>query len=110
MAMYQSTPFQGEKAQRLVDDASEQDEEAMVQDYQEQVNYDGGLDYLERTTSMGGMPDMQANLLAAATPLEFQASLATKLASYDNYCNLFHFILNSEGPVDVDVPSVSDFT
>ena len=116
MAMYQRTPLQGEAAQRIVDDASDQEEEAMVNDYREQVEFDDGLDgvsserggpMLNGASSAGGMPDMQANLMAAATPLEYQASLETKLASYDNYCNLFHFILNSDGPVDVDVPSVS---
>lgn len=91
----------------MIDDAFEQDEEAMVQDYQQQVNYDDGMDELEPTVSSSQMPDMQANLMAAATPLEYQASLETKLASYDNYCNLFHWILNSEGPVDFDIPSVS---
>lgn len=39
--------------------------------------------------------------------LEFQATLETKFASYDNYCSLFHFILNSDGPVDLEVPNVS---
>ena len=107
MALYQRPTYQGEDAQRIVDDVSEQDEEAMVNDYREQVTFDDGMDDLERTTSLGQMPDMQANLMAAATPLEFQASLDVKLASYDNYCNLFHYILNSEGPVDVEVPSVS---
>ena len=106
MAQFQRA-FQGDAAQRMMDDAFEQDEEAMAQDYQQQVNYDDGMDELEPTTSMSQMPDMQANLMAAATPLEYQASLETKLASYDNYCNLFHWILNSEGPVDFDIPSVS---
>ena len=55
------------------------------------------------------MQDMQAQLAAAATPLEYQASLETKFTSYDNYCNLFHYILNSDGPVDLEVPSVSQF-
>ena len=102
--------LQGVVAQRMMDDASEQDEEAMVQDYQEQVNYDDGMDDLEPTTSISQMPDMQANLMAAATPLEYQATLETKLNSYDNYCNLFHWILNSDGPVDFDIPSVGRHT
>ena len=108
MAMYQSqkTPYRGEDAQKIADDASDQDEEAMVNDYREQVEFNDGMDDSERGT-MGSMPDMQANLVAAATPLEQHASLQTKLESYDSYCNLFHFVLNSEGPVDVDVPSVS---
>ena len=89
----------------MADDASEQDEEAMVNDYREQVTFDDGMNELDRTTSMGGMPDMQAQLVAAATPLEYQATLETKFQSYDNYCNLFHYILNSEGPVDIEAPS-----
>ena len=50
--------------------------------------------------------DLQAQLAAAATPLEYQATLETKFASYDNYCSLFHYILNSDGPVELEVPSV----
>jgi translation initiation factor 3 subunit L len=53
--------------------------------------------------------DLQARLAAAATPLEFQAALPARFASYDNYCSLFHFILNSEGPVDLELPTVSHF-
>ena len=83
----------------------------MANDYKEQVQFDDGMEDLDRTTSLGGaggqMQDMQAQLAAAATPLEYQATLETKFASYDNYCNLFHYILNSEGPVDLEVPSVS---
>ena len=105
--MYQKTPYRGEDAQKIADDASDQDEDAMVNDYREQLEFNDGMDDSERGTTMGSMPDMQANLVAAATPLEPQASLQTKLESYDSYCNLFHFILNSEGPVDVDIPSVS---
>jgi len=63
------------------------------------------MDGLDRTTSLGSGADIQAQLQAAATPLEYQATLETKFASYDNYCSLFHFILNSEGPVDLEVPS-----
>ena len=64
---------------------------------------------MDRTGSIAGGPDnIQAQLAAAATPLEYQASLEMKFASYDNYCSLFHYILNSEsGPVDLEVPSVS---
>ncbi|KAK8164858.1 translation initiation factor 3 complex subunit L [Phyllosticta citrichinensis] len=53
---------------------------------------------------MGGQ-DIHAQLAAAATPLEYQATLETKFASYDNYCSLFHYILNSDGPVDLEVPN-----
>jgi translation initiation factor 3 subunit L len=73
----------------------------------EQVNYDEGLNEIEQESSIGAGPtDIQAQLAAAATPLEYQATLETKFASYDNYCSLFHYILNSEGPVDLEVPNV----
>lgn len=51
--------------------------------------------------------DIQARLAAAAQPLEYSATLDVKFQSYDAYCSLFHFILNSEGPVDLEPPSVS---
>ena len=105
MSLYQRPVYQAADAQRIADEVSDQDEEAMVNDYREQVTFDEGMSELDRTTSMGGMPDMQAQLVAAATPLEYQATLDTKLASYDSYCNLFHYILNSDGPVDIEAPS-----
>lgn len=52
--------------------------------------------------------DIQQRLASAAQPLEFQATLGARFASYDNYCSLFHFILNSDGPVDLELPTVSD--
>jgi translation initiation factor 3 subunit L len=90
-------------------DESDVEEEALVNDYREQVNnFDDGMSDLDHTTSLGGTaPDIQAQLAAAATPLEYQATLETKFASYDNYCSLFHYILNSDGPVDLEVPNVS---
>lgn len=111
MALYQrSVPYQTADASKL-EDESDQEEDALVKDYQEQVQYDdGGMEDLDRTMSYGAgggqFQDMQAQLLAAAQPLEFGATLETKFASYDNYCSLFHYILNSEGPVDIEVPSV----
>ena len=92
-------------------DESDVEEEALVNDYREQVNFDDEMSDLDRTTSIDAAsqaPDLQAQLAAAATPLEYQATLETKFASYDNYCNLFHYILNSDGPVDLEVPSVCD--
>ncbi|KAI9792254.1 MAG: hypothetical protein M1835_007972 [Candelina submexicana] len=92
----------------MQDALSDQEEETLVDDYKEQVHFDDGMDDLDRTTSMGTgnlAQDMQAQLAAAATPLEYQATLETKFASYDNYCSLFHYILNSDGPVDLEVPS-----
>lgn len=94
-------------------DDSDVEEEALVNDYREQVNFDDGMSELDRTTSLGAgsqTQDLQAQLAAAATPLEYQATLETKFASYDNYCSLFHYILNSEGPVDLEVPSVCFFS
>lgn len=92
-------------------DESDVEEEALVNDYREQVNFDDEMSELDRTTSIDAAsqaPDLQAQLAAAATPLEYQATLETKFASYDNYCNLFHYILNSDGPVDLEVPSVCE--
>ncbi|KAF2271783.1 uncharacterized protein EI97DRAFT_387143 [Westerdykella ornata] len=63
------------------------------------------MEDLGRVQSVASNQDIQAQLHAAATPLEFQATLETKFASYDSYCNLFHYILNSEGPVDLEVPN-----
>lgn len=96
-------------ARTNINDESDVEEEALVNDYREQVNFDDGMSELDRTTSLGGgsqTQDLQAQLAAAATPLEYQATLETKFASYDNYCSLFHYILNSDGPVDLEVPSV----
>ncbi|KAB8233351.1 hypothetical protein ETB97_011628 [Aspergillus alliaceus] len=91
-----------------LNDESDVEEEALVNDYREQVNFDDGMSELDRTTSLGTgsqTQDLQAQLAAAATPLEYQATLETKFASYDNYCSLFHYILNSDGPVELEVPS-----
>jgi len=87
-------------------DDSDMEEEALVNDYRQQVQFDG-MDELDQIPSNPNISqDIHAQLQAAATPLEFQATLETKFASYDNYCNLFHYILNSEGPVDLEVPNV----
>lgn len=98
--------YQQGAPERAPADDSDVEEEALANDYREQVQYEGGYDdELERVPSSGPQ-DLQAQLAAAAQPLEYQATLETKIASYDSYCNLFHFILNSDGPVDIDVPSV----
>lgn len=86
-------------------DGSDAEEEIMAGEYREQVAYDG-MEELDRMPSITSNQDIHAQLQAAATPLEFQATLETKFASYDNYCNLFHYILNSDGPVDLEVPNV----
>ena len=93
-------------------DESDVEEEALVNDYREQVNFDDGMSDLDNTAALDGgsqAQDLQAQLAAAATPLEYQATLETKFASYDNYCSLFHYILNSDGPVELEVPSVCFF-
>jgi len=111
MALNQRASYDRANGQRLAEDESDREEDALVDDYREQVQYDDGLGDLTRTGSYGGSggpQDIQAQLAAAATPLEYQATLETKFASYDNYCTLFHYILNSEGPVDLEVPTVSD--
>lgn len=93
---------------RALDDESDLEEEALAADYREQVAYEGGAD-LEQVSSLTmaqQTDDIQSRLAAAAQPLDFSAPLDVKFASYDNYCSLFHFILNSEGPVDLEPPSV----
>lgn len=99
----EATYQQGAPA-RVVQDDSDVEEEALASDYKEQVQY-GDDDELERVASSGPQ-DLQAQLAAAAQPLEYGATLETKIASYDSYCNLFHYILNSDGPVDLEVPNV----
>ena len=110
MSVRQAPAYQQGAPERVPDDDSDVEEEALANNYREQVGYQDGLgeDYdLERSSTLGGTQDLQAQLQAAATPLEYGASLEVKIQSYDSYCNLFHFILNSDGPVDIDVPSVS---
>lgn len=99
--------YENGNVQAQMGEDSDVEEDALVNDFREQAQFDDGLSELDRQTSLGGQTqDLQAQLAAAATPLEYQASLDTKFASYDNYCSLFHYILNSEGPVDLEVPSV----
>ncbi len=109
MALSQRAPYQTADRQKIDEIESDQEEDALVNDYKEQIHFDESLE--DGVGSYGGsggqLQDMQAQLAAAATPLEYQATLETKFASYDNYCNLFHYILNSEGPVDLEPPSVS---
>jgi len=101
-----SRPFQNGEAKRAPADDSDIEEEALVNDYRQQVQFDGMDDLDQNHSNINVSQDIHAQLQAAATPLEFQATLETKFASYDNYCNLFHYILNSEGPVDLEVPNV----
>jgi translation initiation factor 3 subunit L len=108
MSVRQAPTYQQGLPERRLDDDSDVEEEALADDYREQVGYEDGEDYeLDRSISVGGATqDLQAQLVAAAQPLEYGATLETKIQSYDSYCNLFHFILNSDGPVDIEVPSV----
>jgi hypothetical protein len=95
---------------RAMDDDSDVEEEALVADYREQVQFEDGMEELEPVTSLSmaqQTDDIQSRLAAAAQPLDFSAPLEVKFQSYDSYCSLFHFILNSEGPVDLEPPSVS---
>lgn len=95
---------------RAIDNDSDVEEEALVADYQEQVQYEDGLEDLEQVNSLTmaqQTDDIQSRLAAAAQPLDFSAPLEVKFQSYDSYCSLFHFILNSDGPVDLEPPSVS---
>jgi translation initiation factor 3 subunit L len=107
MSVRQAPGYQQGAPERPVDDDSDVEEEALANDYREQVVYGNGEEYdLDRSMSGGGLQDLQSQLVAAAQPLEYQATLETKIQSYDSYCNLFHFILNSDGPVDIEPPSV----
>lgn len=103
MATYQN----GVAPARAIDVDSDVEEEALVAEYKEHVQYEDGDD-LSRTTSLNAQQtdDIQARLVQAAQPLDFQAPLEAKFQSYDAYCSLFHYILNSEGPVDLEPPSV----
>jgi len=100
---------QGATAVRAMDDDSDAEEEALVADYREQVQYEavlGDLDIVGSMTAAQQADDIQSRLAAAAQPLDFSAPLEVKFSSYDSYCSLFHFILNSDGPVDLEPPSV----
>ncbi|ODA82668.1 hypothetical protein RJ55_01176 [Drechmeria coniospora] len=100
MATYQN----GMAPARAIDDDSDVEEEALVAEYKEHVQYEDG-DELSQTTSLQQTDDIQSRLVQAAQPLDFSAPLEVKFQSYDSYCSLFHFILNSEGPVDIEPPS-----
>ena len=92
---------------RAMDDESDVEEDALVNDYREQVQYENVDDGDHGSMSMAQQADdIQSRLVAAAQPLDFSAPLEVKFSSYDNYCNLFHYILNSDGPVDLEPPSV----
>jgi translation initiation factor 3 subunit L len=94
-------------AARMHDDDS--DDEGLATTLVEAMQEDDG-DYDDIADGTGVQvtgDDLQARLAAAATPLDFAAGLPARFTSYDNYCSLFHFILNSDGPVDLELPTVS---
>ncbi|KAF2425306.1 eukaryotic translation initiation factor 3 [Tothia fuscella] len=95
---------QGAAPARPLADESDAEEDALVEDYREQVRYDNN-DTQDTFTSFDPQGAIAAQLAAVAAPLDFQATLDTKLASYDLYCSLFHYFLNSEGPIDIEPPS-----
>jgi translation initiation factor 3 subunit L len=100
----------GEAPIRPMDEYDEEFDEALLDDLKAQQFDDGMGDDLERISSLTmaqQADDIQGRLVAAAQPLDFSAPLQVKFESYDSYCNLFHFILNSDGPVDLEPPSVS---
>jgi translation initiation factor 3 subunit L len=111
MSLANRLPYaNGASGRGLAHDESDDEEEAMVNDYKEQVQtqFDDDMTVLDQgiSISQSQTDDIQSRLQSAAMQLEYGASLETKFASYDNYCSLFHFILNSDGPVDLEVPSV----
>lgn len=82
----------------------ESDDEVLASNLVEALNDDDDedLDSLGLTQTQSRGNDLQERLQLAAQPLEFQATLDARFASYDNYCSLFHFILNSDGPVEME--------
>jgi translation initiation factor 3 subunit L len=92
MSVRQAPAYQqGAPQRQQIDEDSDVEEEALANDYREQVGYQEGGDAdgydLDRTSSFGGGPqDLQAQLLAAATPLEYGASTELKIQSYDQFC------------------------
>jgi translation initiation factor 3 subunit L len=100
--------YQNGAPARAMDDDSDVEEEVLVAEYHEQREYEDGedLEPVSSLTMAQQADDIQARLAQAAQPLDFSAPLEVKFQSYDNYCSLFHYILNSEeGPVDVKPPS-----
>lgn len=98
---------QAQAPARAIDPDSDVEEEALVNDYKEQVQYEEDDAESTQLSLAAQTDDIQSRLAAAAQPLDYSAGLEVKFSSYDSYCSLFHFILNSEGPVDLEPPSVS---
>ena len=95
MSVRQAPSYQQAASARPAEDDSDAEEGSLANEYKEQVGgYEDGQSYDMDRSSGGGPQDLQAQLRDAATPLEYGATIDTKIQSYDNYCNLFHFILN----------------
>jgi translation initiation factor 3 subunit L len=97
---------QGPPTSRAPADESDAEEDALVEDYREQVRFDNAdavEDNYQFNDPTGGIG---IQLATVAAPLEFGATLQTKLDSYELYCSLFHYFLNSKGPIDVEPPTV----
>lgn len=106
--MLSSQRINGGNSRPLHDD-DDTEEEALILALTETQTDDDVYDDIEPRASNVQISgdDIQQRLASAAQPLEFQATLGARFASYDNYCSLFHFILNSDGPVDLELPTVS---
>lgn len=92
------------------DDESD-DEEVLASNFVEALQEEDDLESFDERSVIADpsrQDDLQERLQAAAQPLDFQAPLEARFASYDNYCSLFHFILNSDGPVELDTPAARD--
>ncbi|KAF2665607.1 putative eukaryotic translation initiation factor 3 subunit EifCl [Microthyrium microscopicum] len=100
--------YQQNGAARAVAEDSDADEDVLADDYREAVQYEqDDQNDLHRAPSGGpqAIQDLSAQLAAAAAPLEFQATLETRFASYDAFCGMFHQLLNSAQPLDIEAPS-----
>lgn len=107
--MLQSQRINGGNSRPSYDDDDDEEEilaSTLVEALQEDDEAYGDVEPRTSNVQISG-DDIQQRLASAAQPLELQATLGTRFASYDNYCSLFHFILNSDGPVDLELPTVS---
>ncbi|CUS10883.1 unnamed protein product [Tuber aestivum] len=98
---------------RRLREESDTDDEVLASTLVDEALRDDG-DYDDMESAGGSLQisgeNIQQRLAAAATPLDFQAPLQNRFDSYDNYCTLFHFILNSDGPVDLELPTVGSLS
>ena len=90
----------------LQNNEDEFDDDELADDY-DGAGPDAALAAAQALSMQNTQDNLQARLTAAAQPLDFSAPLEVRFASYDNYCSLFHFILNSDGPVELELPTVS---